>query len=159
MPHRPIEIVTGRHPFQIASLGANVVVGLGLLITGEPPQSVTEGMPPHLITVWEAGLIMSGLIGLAGVFWPDYPRNIRSLSIELSGIIFLSTILTMYAIAVFVWAGQRGLVAGGMAVGLTGAAVYRSAQILRDRRRLNSALQKGQVVVVPLLAEPSGESG
>ncbi len=159
MPNRPIQIVSGRHPFQLAVLGALVGVGIGLMIGGVPPESVTKTMPPVLLLAWEWGLVVSGCVGLAGVAMPDYPRTTRSLSIELSGVTFLATILSMYAIALFTYAGLRATVPGGITAGLAGAAIHRSVQIFRDRRLLHSALNEGNTVAVCVLAEPTEEGG
>lgn len=159
MPNRPILIVSGRHPFQIAVLLALMTVGIALMVGGVPPESVSRTMPPILLVVWEWGLVGAGILGLGGVMLRDYPRTVRSLSIELSGLTFLATILTMYAMALFAYAGLRATVPGGLTAGLAAAAIYRSVQIFRDRRRLTSALSSGHVVAVCVLAEPTEEGG
>lgn len=127
-------LVVGRNPFEAAILAASVTAGMALLVADERPRSVTEAMPPLLQDTWEIALIVAGVVGLAGVYWPGPP--LVGVGAELSAVVLLGTATTMYDIALFAISGWQALVAGSFLAAVSVASWWRSALIIRDLRRL-----------------------
>lgn len=126
--------VAGRHPFEVATLAASATAGLTLLIADERPRSVAEAMPPLLQDTWEIALIVAGVVGLAGVYWPGLP--LVGVGAELSAVVVLGTATAMYAIALFAISGWQALAAGAFIAAVGLASWARASSIVRDLRRL-----------------------
>lgn len=150
-PLRPVQIASGRHPFEVAVLIAAVACGIALVVSDRRPASVTASMNVTVQTLWQVGLIVAGVVGLVGLFWPGDLST--SMGVELIGMILLGTVTTMYGLALFVVAGWEAIAAGAFVVAVAVAAWARTAQVLRDRRRVGRAAQKGRTADVPLLVE------
>lgn len=129
--------VAGRHPFEVAILTASVTAGVALLVADERPRSIVEAMPPLLQDTWKVALIVAGLVGLAGIFWPRLP--LVGVGAELSALVVLGTATVMYAIALAAISGWQALVAGSFIGGIGIASWWRASLIVRDLRRLARA--------------------
>ena len=148
---RPVKVVTGRHPFEVAILAAAAVCGLALALTDTTPRSAATAMPGLVEVLWQVLLVAGGVIGLVGVFWPG--RIAAHLGTEAIGIVLLGTATTMYAIALFTVSGTQALAAGSFVTAAAIASWARLWQIGRDLRRTANAERHGQIQSVPLLVE------
>lgn len=150
---RPVQITSGRHPFEVSFLVAALLCGLTLLVAGQRPASVTAAMPGLVQAAWEIGLVVAGLVGVAGVTWRG--RLSTALGVELLGVTTLGTATTMYAIALYVVSGLAAIAAGAFVTAVAVASWWRVAQIVRDLRRVARAAESGALADVPLLVERS----
>ncbi|MCX5066673.1 hypothetical protein OOJ91_12365 [Micromonospora lupini] len=150
-PLRPVQIASGRHPFEVAVLVAAVACGIALVVFDRRPASVSAAMPATVQTLWAAGLITAGVVGLVGVIWPGDLST--SMGVELIGMILLGTVTTMYAIALYFVSGGAAIAAGAFVIAVAVASWARCVQVVRDLRRVGRAAQKGHTADVPLLVE------
>ncbi|MEO3930925.1 hypothetical protein ABGB07_44850 [Micromonosporaceae bacterium B7E4] len=127
-------LVVGRNPFEAAILAASAVAGASLIVAGQRPRSVAEAMPPLLQDTWEIALVLAGVVGLAGIYWPGLP--LVGVGAELSALVVLGTATTMYAIALGAISGWQALAAGSFIAAIGVASWWRTALIVRDLRRL-----------------------
>lgn len=148
---RPLQIASGRHPFEIAVLITAVACGVTLVVTDTRPASVTAAMPAPVQTLWEVGLVVSGVVGLVGVTWTGALAT--SMGVELIGMVLLGTVTCMYAVALYVVSGTAAIAAGAFVCGIAAAAWVRAAQVLMDLRRVGRAAEAGSVADVTLLVE------
>lgn len=133
-PH-PVLIVTGRHrPHQLLLLALSVLLGLAYTVAAPPPQSHAAEMPPWLVHLWSIGLLLSGVVGLAGVLLPF--RIDRGLGLELGAMLLGAGALTVTTAAVFSFAGTQGLLGGGFGAAWALANLWRAGQIWRDLREV-----------------------
>lgn len=149
---RPVQVTTGRHPFEVAVLGAATLCGISLIASGVAPRSVAASMPNLVQTLWQFGLIAGGVIGLVGTFWPGSKLAAR-LGTEAVGIACLGTATTMYTIALFTVSGMQALAAGSFVGAVAAASWARVIQIGRDLNRVATASAAGDTADVTLLVE------
>jgi hypothetical protein len=145
---RPIQVTTGRHPFELAIMVATIFVGITVAVTGQVPKSAEKTMPYELIVVWMTMLAAAGLISLVGAWWRGRPET--GLRVEMAGVLLLAAGVTMYVIAVFTVSGWAALVAGGFMAAIACGAWGRAAQIGLDLRRVDRAQR---IERIPLLVE------
>lgn len=150
-PIRPVVVASGRHPFEVLTLAAAIVVGISLTITGVSPRSVASAMPSWLQSLWHLLLIAGGVIGLFGVFAPS--KLVARLGTEVAGIIILGAATAMYSVALFTITGSQALAAGSFVVAVSVASWVRAYQVIRDIRRVAQAVGRGNVAEIPLLVE------
>lgn len=137
---RPVQITSGRHPFEVTILAAALLCGIALMASNARPRSITESMPSLVQSSWEIGLVGAGVIGLTGVLlWRG--QLAVCLGVELGGVMILGTVTSMYGIALFAVSGSQALAAGAFVVGVSLASWWRIAQIVRDLRRLALATE------------------
>lgn len=148
---RPVQITTGRHPFEVAVLVAALICGMALLATETRPRSVTAAMPAFVQAAWEVGLIVAGVVGIVGITWPGQLST--ALGVELLGVAVLGTVTTMYALALYFVSGTQAIAAGAFVTGVAVAGWWRVGQISRDLLRVARATANGAVADVPLLVE------
>jgi hypothetical protein len=148
---RPVKVVTGRHPFEVAILAAAAVCGLALALTDTSPRSAAAAMPGVVEVLWQVFLVGGGAIGLVGVFWPG--KLLAQLGTEAVGVVLLGTATTMYSVALFTIAGMQALAAGSFVTAAALASWTRLWQIWRDLRRAAAAERGGRMAEVPLLVE------
>ncbi|MEU8821795.1 hypothetical protein [Actinoplanes sp. NPDC048796] len=148
---RPVRIVGGRHPFEVATLAAAAVCGTALILTDTSPRSAAAAMPGAVEVLWQILLIAGGVIGLVGVWWPG--RLVAQLGTEAAGVVLLGAATSMYAVALFATSGAQALVAGSFVAAVAVASWSRFGQIGRDLYRAFAAEARGQVEAVPLLVE------
>ncbi len=148
---RPVKVVTGRHPFEVAILAAAAICGLALAVTDTSPRSAATAMPGLIQVMWQVLLIGGGVIGLVGVWWPG--RILAQLGTEMVGVLLLGTATSMYAVALFTVSGAQALAAGSFVTAAALASWSRVWQIVRDLRRTAAAELRGEMKAVPLLVE------
>ncbi|MEV1333760.1 hypothetical protein AB0J20_29775 [Micromonospora costi] len=147
----PLTHIRSRHqPFEVATLLSAPVCGVLLILFDVRPASVTMTMPPPIQAGWELGLIVGGLMGLAGILWPG--RLSTGLGVELASLLMLGAVAAMYALALIAVSGRQGVAAVAFIFAVSAGSLWRSGQIVIDLRRLALA---GQGVAAPL---PEGES-
>jgi len=148
---RPIQVATGKHPFEIMILAAATAAGVVLLTMQLSPRSVAAALHPLVQTLWQYELLAGGVIGLLGVFWPG--TLYASLKVESIGLFILAAAATMYTIALATVSGSQAITAGSFVASIALACWARVAQIVRDIRRATRAARAGQTAEVTLLAE------
>jgi hypothetical protein len=112
----------------------SVLVGVAYLAGSPPPGSVAALIPPWEITIWAAGLLLSGATGL----FSAWPRTdiLLSLRVELGSMLIGAGSLLLYVAAVVQYAGLSGLLAGGATAAWTVANLLRAVQIRHELRGL-----------------------
>lgn len=148
---RPIQVSTGRNPFEVAILVAAVLAGVTTLVHGVPPRSVLATMSPLIQQVWQYELLGGGMLGLVGVWWPG--KLFAALQLERIGVGVLGAATTMYAIGIAVYTGLAGVVAGSFVVAIALSCWARVVLITRDIHRADRATRTGCTAEVTLLAE------
>ncbi|MGW0432869.1 hypothetical protein ACWDV4_10030 [Micromonospora sp. NPDC003197] len=148
---RPIQIVSGRHPFEAMLFVAALVCGVLLIVAGFQPPSIDVAMPPVVEVIWEVGLVLVGVGGLLGISWPGH--LVTGIGIELGAMVLLGTTTAMYSIAVLIVSGRLALIAGAFIGAVAVASLWRSLQILRDLRKLLHASEQNLLADVELLVE------
>lgn len=148
---RPIQVATGKHPFEVMILTAATIAGIVLLTMQLSPRSVASALHPMVQTLWQYELLIGGVTGLVGVFWPG--SLYASLKVEAIGLFILATATTMYTIALAAVSGSQGITAGSFVGAIAIASWARVAQIFRDLRRATRAARNGRTAEVTLLAE------
>jgi hypothetical protein len=124
---RPV-IVTGKHrPHELLLLAVSVLTGAAYTIGTPPPQSVAALLPGWAVRVWAVGLVVSGIVGLAGALtgrgW--------SLRTEQAGMLLGAAALLWYAAAVIQF-GWKGLFATTVTTAWAAANLWRARQIQQD---------------------------
>jgi hypothetical protein len=149
-PNRPLRITSGRHPFQVAVVGAVPVVIASLLISGTRPTALLA-LGPWAATAW---LVLCGLGGvgvMVGAFWRG--RLQTALAVEGGALTMVASMLALWVTVVTFQFGLAALVSGGLVTGITTAAWWRVGQLFRDLRKLRAASHHPRIVRYPLLAE------
>lgn len=138
---RPVQVTSGRSPFEVTVLAAALLCGVTLLVSDARPRSVTETMPSLVQSLWEVGLILAGLVGLCGItLWGS--QLAVALGVELGGVTILGAATAMYAIALFTVSGSQAVAAGAFITGVSVASWWRTGQIVRDLRRLAAVVEQ-----------------
>lgn len=123
---------SGRSPFELFLLGACVLSGLsGLLAPSSLSLAVAKLLPQWVITMWCAGLAISGSVSIIGVL----QRGVRSLLIERVGLAGLAGFGLMYSISIVSYAGLRATFAALFVAAFAAACVARFWQIGSDLKR------------------------
>ncbi|BAL87286.1 hypothetical protein AMIS_20660 [Actinoplanes missouriensis 431] len=148
---RPIQVVTGRHPFEVMTLAAAALAGVTLLTMQLSPRSVASALHPVVQQIWTYELLIGGVVGLTGVFWPG--TLYASLKLESIGVFVLAAATTMYTIALVTVSGSQAITAGSFIGAIAVASWARVAQIVRDIGRATKAARTGTTAEVTLLAE------
>lgn len=126
---RPVVIVAGRHrPHEQLLLAYAALLGASYLVGAPVPPSVTGLLPPGGVTVWAVVLAVSGVAGLVGCWW----RGERGLGVELGALLMNAGALLLYSTAVFLVAGWRALLPGGLVAAWAAANMWRAIQIRSD---------------------------
>lgn len=148
---RPVQVTSGRHPFEVAVLAAAALCGAALITTGVSPRSVAAAMPDIVQTLWQVGLLAGGTIGLVGAFWPG--KLAAQLGAEAVGVTCLGTATTMYTVALFAVTGSQALAAGSFVGAVAVASWTRIVQIASDLHKVAAASAHGNTADVTLLVE------
>lgn len=130
---------------------ASLLVGVSLIVLSTRPRSVAVAMPDLVQVCWEVGLVLAGVVGLTGVFWPG--RLTTGLGTELVAMCILGTATTMYGVALFAVTGLPALAAGSFVAAVAVASWWRVGQILHDGLRIARAAEHGKLAEIPLLVE------
>ncbi|MEU2615098.1 hypothetical protein ABZ570_26485 [Micromonospora sp. NPDC007271] len=123
-----------RRVFEFAVLSTAPVCGVLLTVLHVRPQSVELTMPGVIRVCWEFGLIVAGVAGLLGMFWPGQLGT--GLGIELAALLMLGAIAAMYVVSLLVFAGEQAVVAASFVGAVAFGSWLRSAEIVRSLRWL-----------------------
>jgi hypothetical protein len=134
MDQRPLQIASGRQPFQVAIMVASVFLGLCLAVTDQIPNSAQRTMHDGVLATWIVMLVSAGALALAGTFWRGAFRT--ALRIESAGVLMLAGGASMYTVAVFAVSGWAALIAGGYVAAIACGAWWRAGELLKDIRKL-----------------------
>lgn len=132
---------TSQRVFEFAVLGTAPVCGVLLTALDVHPTSVEVAMPAVVRIGWEVGLIVVGLAGLLGMFWPGELGT--GLGIELAAVLMLGALAAMYVVAVLAVAGAQAVVAASFVGAVAVGSWLRSAEIVRSLRWLARMHQAG----------------
>lgn len=128
MPSGQTVVVSGRHrPHEVLLLAVSLLVGLAYTVGAPPPESVASLLPGWALHVWSGGLLLSGLLGLAGIVL----RRSYAMQLEQAGMLLGASALIWYSAAVSTF-GWRALLAGAICLAWAAANTWRAVQIYRD---------------------------
>lgn len=147
-----LEITTGRHPFQVATVMACPLASIAIMITGEHPASLDAALPPPLADLWLVALAVSGVGATIGAYWPGDLDT--GLLVECGGMSILASMLTIYAAALFWVNGSAALGPGSFILAISLAAVWRAVQLAHDVRKVWRAQREGLTANVRTLIDP-----
>jgi hypothetical protein len=136
----PIVVVLGRDkPHEVAFNVWAVILGV-LFTAGVPrPGSLASLVNGPAFYVFSIGLLLGGLVALAGSHWN---RDVeRSLEIERAGLLILTGALVVYTAAVVTVFGWQALIGGGLCATWMYANVRRSVTVTRDLRAIRRKVQ------------------
>lgn len=134
-------VPTGRTPFEVSLLGAAVAAGGTLTAAGTLPWPVSVAMPVAVQGVWQVALVVTGLVGLVGVYWRG--ELATGLAVELGALAGLGAVTCMYAIALIAVSGTAAVASAAFVAAVGVASWWRAAQIVRDLRRMARACSAG----------------
>ncbi|QGN48283.1 hypothetical protein GKC29_16530 [Micromonospora sp. WMMC415] len=129
-----MRIWRNRQPFQNAVVVTAPVCGVLMITLEVRPPSVEVAMPGPVRLGWELGLVVAGLVGLAGLLWPG--RCSTALGIELASMLMLGTLAGMYAVSLAAFSGRMAVAAASFVTAVAIGSWWRSAEIVRDLRVL-----------------------
>jgi hypothetical protein len=95
---------------------ACVLSGASYLLQLSSPGAISRLLPPAVVALWNADLLLGGALGLAGLL-----RKVRR--VEIAGLCLLGASTLVYATVILAIGGRRGIVAA-LLIGLLGAAAY-----------------------------------
>lgn len=128
---RPVLVLASRHrPHEQLFLAFGAVSGVSFLLGAPEPASIEATMPGFVVTLWAAGLVVSGVAGLIGCWW----RGERGQLLEAGGLLVGCGSLLLYASAAGSLAGIRALFPAGIALTWFAANLLRAVQIRRELR-------------------------
>lgn len=134
MPNAPdLTVIAGVHnnrtPHKIFLLVACVLAGvIGLFFPHTHAQSIEAAFHGNSLLIWYTGLLIGGVLGLAGVF----RRTITGVLIEQSGMLLLAGLMLSFAVAAIAYSGVRGIVGLTILTGFGIANIVRAWQIRHD---------------------------
>lgn len=123
-----------RQPFQNAVVATAPLCGALMIILEVRPPAVEAAMPGPVRVGWQVGLVVAGLVGVAGLLWPG--RCSTALGIELASMLMLGTLAGMYAVAVTVFSGRMAVAAASFITAVAIGSWWRAAEVVRDLRGL-----------------------
>lgn len=128
-------VVVGRQrPHEVLFLVWSLIFGVAGLTTAPAPASIAALVPHWETAAWSATLAVSGAVGLVGI---SVRRNwVLGLRVEAGAQLIGTGALLIYAAAVFLVGGWRGLFAGGLIVMWMLANLWRVWQISRDLKEI-----------------------
>lgn len=128
--HERVVVVSGRHrPHEVLLLVVSLVTGVAYTVGAPPPESVASLLPGWALHVWSGGLLLSGLLGLAGIVLRRSPAQ----QLEQAGMLIGAGALIWYSAAVSMF-GWRALLAGSICLAWAGANAWRAVQLHQDMR-------------------------
>lgn len=147
-----LEITTGRHPFQVATVTASPLAALAVLISGKFPPSLDAALPGPFAEVWLGGLALSGIVTHVGVYWRGDLDT--GLLVEGGGLSLMASMLTIYASALLLVQGGTGFAAAAFLGSIAVAGWWRAVQVGLDVRKVWRAQREGVTARVRVLADP-----
>jgi len=131
MAARPVLVLAGkRNPHEQLLLAFGALSGASFLFGAPEPASIAASMPGFVVTLWAAGLVIAGVVGLVGCWW----RGERGQVLEAGGLLVGAGSLLMYATAALSVAGVRALFPAGVILAWLAANLWRVVQIHRELR-------------------------
>ncbi|MFG1955599.1 hypothetical protein [Micromonospora sp. NPDC048830] len=127
---------TSHRVYELAVLVTAPVCGVLLAVLDIQPRSVETAMPEAMQVFWEFGLIVVGVAGLVGMFWPGELGT--GLGIELAVVLTLGAIAARYVVAVVAVAGGQAVVVASFVGAVTLGSWLRAAEIVRSLRMLTA---------------------
>lgn len=125
-------IRSGRHPHEVMFLASIAFAGVGGVVNRErSANAVLKDLSPTVLTVFYGVLALGTLLALVGVF----TKGQKGPVLEWFGLGIFTLELLAYGIAVFDYAGWRGLIGAGFAVGMALGNVWRMTQVWSDIKR------------------------
>lgn len=121
-----------RRPFQNAVIVTAPVCGTVMLILDTPP--VGFALPGPIRVGWEVGLVVAGLVGIAGLLWPG--RHATGLGLELASMLMLGTVTSMYAVTLGVGGGLAAVTSVSFITAVAIGSWWRGGQLLYELHRL-----------------------
>ncbi|MER7456765.1 hypothetical protein [Micromonospora sp. NPDC126480] len=121
-----------RRPFQNAVVATAPVCGALMIAMEVRPPVVEVAMPDPVRIGWEAGLIVAGLVGIAGLLWPG--RCSTRLGMELASMLMLGTVTGMYAVALAVISGRTAVAATSFIAAVAIGSWWRAGELLGELR-------------------------
>lgn len=122
MPHR---IPPPRHPHEVVLCGMTAVAGAFFLFA-EGPASLTDRLPPWIIEVWAATLMICGGLVVVGFMLRD---RVAGVLLERAGLMGLTPAVAAYAVAVLALSGGGAAIAAAWGLGIAVASILRVRQI------------------------------
>lgn len=152
-----LEITTGRHPFQVATVAACPLSAIAIMITGDHPASLDAALPRPFADVWLVILAAGGVVATVGAYWTgDLDTGLIT---EGAGVALLASMLTIYAAALFLVNGGAGLGAGSFLLAIAVAGWWRAGQTVRDVIKVWRAQREGLTANVRTLIDPGTSGG
>lgn len=138
-----IRIVSPDNPHAMAAYALPIVVGVANLWKGSPPRSMVEiiGVGPSYMVLLV--MIVAGILGMAGAWTASrVTDSLMSLRLEAWAVGVLAASLVFYIVATLVAYETSAVVnTVGMAASVVGGSLWRLGQVLRDIRRLKTAMK------------------
>lgn len=104
----------GRHyGHEVFLLAWSIFIGLGYVIGVPPAGSLAARVSPPVIISWAWVMIIGGVVGLLGCYWPR-SRFDLALLLERAGLLLQSGALVLFTTAVMANAGLPGLTVAGI---------------------------------------------
>ncbi len=128
-------LVSRQSPHAVLLLVVSAILGGVYTFGGAPkPSSVAAVQPGWVLTIWAVAMLISGCVGLYGMFWR---RNaLRALQLESGAMVLGAAAMLLYSASLFAFAGSRAL-GSGLTFGFwAGANVWRWWQIRRTAKEL-----------------------
>lgn len=136
-----VKPLDSRHPFQTFLLVVCLANGGPLVFGITTSRSVVSQTPEWAWRTWGVLLLIGGLMGLVGMFWPRL--RITGLLIERTGLVFVGLAALVFS---GVLAVTVGLPDSGFAAGVTaafgGAALWQAWRIAKALRRVRRTLHR-----------------
>jgi hypothetical protein len=108
---RPGYLHVGRnYEHEVFLLAASAFLGVAYLFGAPRPGSVQAVLPGWMSIAWALVLLVSGVLGLLGCYWPK--RMDVALEIERSALTLQAAGMILFAAAVWSFAGLSGLATG-----------------------------------------------
>ncbi|WP_025617311.1 hypothetical protein [Salinispora cortesiana] len=126
-------ISRNRRPFQCAVVFTSPMCGTMMLVLGAPP-TMGVAMPEPIRIGWQLGLVVAGLIGIAGLLWPG--RHATGLGLELASMLMLGAVTSMYAITLGVGGGLAAVTSVSFITAVAFGSWWRGGELLHDLHRL-----------------------
>lgn len=122
-----VPVPARRHPHQVLIAGLLMVSGLGILLGGPSPGSVSAALPTWLLLLWAGVITLGGAMVVAAAIVPP----LWALFLELAADPALCVMCVVYSAALFDIAGSRAAVPIALVAGVAAAFAVRAVQVYR----------------------------
>jgi len=144
---KTVKITSPDNPHAMAAYALPVVVGVGNLWKGSPPKAMAEMVGPGWAMLILIGMILAGLLGMAGAWTAARVREpALSLSIEMGAVGAVGVSLLFYVGTLFYAYDPAAVVTTiGMAAVVGVGSIWRMVQAYRDRRKIKRAIKSTEI--------------